>query len=203
MASSVQPMAGRGAAQFPSRGRLQLRGNRTMGRSSSSPSRETRGPPADSHCIVRILLIDLQGGVRTLAAAPPRRHGGTGTGSGFSMAGSLPSGCVLPWQDRDGPWPSPSGDVTGHGTCASCLPVPGVVVCRERWPGRVSNAGRQRLVIEVAPGPGFSGFDGPDDSVTGALMIGLARAGFRERSQQADVTAMSCISGGGAISCRC
>ena len=37
---------------------------------------------------------------------------------------------------------------------------------------RLGLPGGQQLVIEVAPGPGFAGLDGPDDSVTGALMMG-------------------------------
>jgi hypothetical protein len=41
-----------------------------------------------------------------------------------------------------------------------------------RGAGLGFHGGRQQLVIEVTPGPGFSGLDRPDDSVTGLLMMG-------------------------------
>jgi len=112
----------------------------------------------------------------------PRRHG-VPVLAVVLDGGSLPSGCVLPWQDRDVLALARMSRVMD---CASVCLCRGCC-CRERC--RAGFHGRrQQLVIEVAPGPGFSGFDGPDDSVTGALMMG-SRVPVPRVVAAADVTA--------------
>ena len=80
--------------------------------------------------------------------------------------GSLPSVCVLPWQDRDVLALAEMSRVMDCASACLCWRC----CCRES--AGLGLPGGQQLVIEVAPGPGFSDFDGSDDSVTGALMMG-------------------------------
>src|SRR5712692_2149314 len=80
----------------------------------------------------------------------------------FCVAGSLRSVCIPPCEVA---MSCRTAEMSRSWAARLLALARGVVA--GRGAGLGFHGGRQQLVIEVAPAPGFAGLDGPDDGVTG------------------------------------